>query len=253
MKSQEIQWLLEEKFSGEKSQAFFAAVKRLWLGEPLAYLIGHVPFLNTTIHLDSRPLIPRPETEYWTNEAITAIRGGSTLPLGFHTKPIRVLDLCAGSGCIGVAVAKALENSQVDFAEMDRAHLPTIEKNLTHNGIAPDRCRVFHSSLFSAVPDRYDFILSNPPYIDPDLDRAEPAVKEHEPYHALYGGMKGLEVIADIITAAPEHLQPGGQLWLEHEPEQSAAIKELAEANNFSIATHTDQFKVERYSVLVLQ
>ena len=67
-------WLLEEKYSGEKSVAFFADCKRMALGEPLGYLIGHAPFLKTTIYLDSRPLIPRPETEFWTEKAIAEIK-----------------------------------------------------------------------------------------------------------------------------------------------------------------------------------
>ena len=254
MASQEQEWLLKEKHSGEKSRAFFADLKRLYLGEPLAYVIGHTPFLNTTIYLDSRPLIPRPETEHWTKEAIKVIKDGTTLPLGLtDQKPIKVLDLCAGSGCVGVAVAAALPNTLVDFVELDRAHLPTIKKNLAEHNIDAARCHIYHSSLFSAVPDTYDFILANPPYIDPALDRTEPSVKAHEPYHALYGGEKGLEIIAMIIAAAPEHLRTGGQLWLEHEPEQSEAIKDLAEAAGFSITTHKDQYDTERYSILVLQ
>jgi methylase of polypeptide subunit release factors len=72
--SQDIEWLLKEKFGGEKSDAFFADCKRLALGEPLGYLIGHVPFLGCTIHLDSKPLIPRTETEFWTEKAIEEIK-----------------------------------------------------------------------------------------------------------------------------------------------------------------------------------
>ena len=122
--SQDIEWLLKEKYQGEESVAFFADVKRMALGEPLGYLIGHVPFLDTTISLDSKPLIPRPETEFWVEKVITEIK------LGSAGAPLRVLDLCAGSGCIGVAVAKAIPGATVDFSEIDAKHLPTITKNL---------------------------------------------------------------------------------------------------------------------------
>lgn len=246
-------WLLKEKYNGEKSVAFFADLKRLALGEPLAYLIGWAPFLNTKIHLDSRPLIPRPETEHWTEEAITAIRGGATLPLGFEDKPVRILDLCAGSGCIGIAIAKALPNAIVEFAELNAEHLPTIKKNLEANKIDLKRTNIVHSNLFSNLSGQYDFILTNPPYIDPALDRIEESVRTFEPYVALFGGRKGLEVITDIITQAPKHLAPGGQLWIEHEPEQSEAIHKLGEKAGFSVATHKDQYDIERYSILVLQ
>ena len=72
--SQDIEWLLKEKYAGEKSDAFFADCKRLALGEPLGYLIGHTPFLDCVIHLDSKPLIPRPETEFWTERVISDIK-----------------------------------------------------------------------------------------------------------------------------------------------------------------------------------
>lgn len=254
MKSQEIKWLLREKYNGEKSEAFFADCKRLALGEPLAYVIGWTPFLDTKIYLDSHSLIPRPETEHWAKEAIAVIRGGATLPLGFATHPPRILDLCAGSGCVGVAVAKAVPTALVDFAEIDEAHLPTITKNITTNNIDPSRTRVIHSNLFSALSDtQYDLILSNPPYIDEHQHQAEQSVTDHEPYLALFGGHKGLEVVAKIIAEAPVHLAPGGQLWIEHDPAQSPAIKELGAAAHLAVTTHTDQYDIERYSTLVVQ
>lgn len=253
MESQEIGWLLKEKYGGEKSPAFFAAVKQLALGEPLAYLIGWVSFLDCKIWLDSRPLIPRPETEHWVEEAIIAINGGTTLSLGFGNQPLKILDLCAGSGCIGTAVAKAVPNAHVDFSEIDEDHIPTIKKNLKENGISEEHYTVIHTNLFKDFTGTYDYILSNPPYIDETLDRTEPAVKEYEPYVALFGGKKGLEIINKIIEQAPAHLNPGGQLWLEHEPEQSAAIQELGTEHGFTVTTHKDQYKVQRYSILVLQ
>ncbi|MEY2664926.1 MAG: hypothetical protein RLZZ480_31 [Candidatus Parcubacteria bacterium] len=243
--SQDIEWLLKEKFGGEKSDAFFADCKRLALGEPLGYLIGHVPFLGCTIHLDSKPLIPRTETEFWTEKAIEEIkRAAPSAP--------RVLDLCAGSGCIGVAIAKAIPEATIHFSEIDASHLPTIEKNLAVNNIDKNRTCIAHSNLFEQFSGTYDFILSNPPYIDMDLNRTDDSVLENEPYIALSGGLAGLEVIQTIIEEAPKHLASGGQLWIEHEPEQSEAIRNLAREHKFICTTHTDQYGVERYSVLVL-
>lgn len=250
MVSQEQKWLLVEKYNGEKSAAFFADAALLEAGVPLAYLIGSIPFLNTTIHLDTHPLIPRPETEFWVEKAIAAIRDYAT------THPIHILDLCAGSGAIGVAMAKALPSSLVDFAELDSTHLPTIAKNCRENGITPERVHIYASNLFSratgeALP-RYDLIVSNPPYIDQSLGRTAESVVTHEPALALWGGEAGLELIAKIIKEAPLHLKPGGQLWFEHEPEQTGALARLA-APHFTISTQKDQYGVSRYSILVLQ
>lgn len=242
-----MQQLLREKYDGVKSEAFYADCKRLALGEPLAYLIGWTPFLNTTIFLDSHPLIPRPETEFWTEQAIKLIAAQNT------KTSLHILDVCAGSGCIGVAVANAIPQAKVDFSEIDTRHLDTIKKNLQKNGIAKERYAVYHTNLFTDLPTAYDFILANPPYIDASLERAEASVTEYEPYVALFGGEAGLEVIADIVTEARSYLTAHGQLWIEHEPEQSAAIAKLGETEGFRVNTKTDQYNVERYSVLMLQ
>jgi release factor glutamine methyltransferase len=253
MESQEFDWLLKEKYGGKKSKAFFADCRRVMAGEPLAYVIGWVDFLGAKIWLDSRPLIPRPETEYWVDIAIKTLKEGKTLPLGIGSRSLKILDLCAGSGCIGVAVAKSLPNARVDFSEIDKDNLPTIKKNLKENDISAERCQMVHSDLFRDLSGPYDIILSNPPYIDESLNRTTESVKKHEPYVALFGGQDGFEIIERIIKEAPSHLTTGGQLWLEHEPEQSTRIKELGEENGFSVTNHKDQYDVERYSILVLQ
>jgi HemK-like putative methylase len=253
--NRDIEWLLDEKYGGEKSEAFFADCKRLALGEPLGFLIGHVPFLDTTIYLDSKPLIPRPETEFWTEKVIADIK--TNFPIQHEDSKgaagLRILDLCAGSGCIGIAIAKAVPDAIVDFSEIDEQHLPTISRNLEKNEINTGHTHLYHSNLFEAFSGTYQYIVSNPPYIDMDLERTDENVLEHEPYIALSGGLAGLEVIQKIIEESPKHLERYGQLWLEHEPEQSIAIRNLARSNSFTCTTHHDQYGIERYSVLVLQ
>ena len=237
-------WLLNEKYNGVETPEFKADNARLASGEPLAYVIGHVPFLNATIYLDSHPLIPRPETEFWTEQAITSIQ--------ITERPVRILDLCAGSGAIGVAVAKEIEDAHVTFAEIDKAHLSTIAKNLAMNDIPCTQYQVFGSDLFSSIKGKFDYILSNPPYIDPILDRVDASVKAYEPSTALYGGREGIEIISTIIRTTVEYLLPNGQLWLEHEPEQTKKIQGLALEYGFTPVTHNDQYGVDRYSVLTL-
>lgn len=250
---QDEHWLLEEKYNGVKSEAFYADCKRLALGEPLAYLIGHTPFLNTTIYLDSRPLIPRPETEFWTKEVIETLNQ-STPSLGLSTnRHLRILDLCAGSGCIGVAIAHAISDAYIDFAEIEKRHIDTIEKNVLENKISSSRVNIYHTNLFDKLTEKYDVIVSNPPYIDSTLNRVHESVVDFEPHLSLFGGKEGMDVITEIIKESPRHLIAGGQLWLEHEPEQSVAISSLAKESGFSSTTHKDQYGIERYSVLVLQ
>lgn len=246
--NQEEQWLLKEKYAGVPDAAFQADCKRLASGEPLGYLIGHVPFLDCTIYLDSCPLIPRTETEYWTEQFITQHR---------LNKNHRVLDLCAGSGCIGVAVARAFPSCSITFAEIEEQHLQTIAKNLSCNvptySTAADQYDVRHSNLFTDVEDTFDHILSNPPYIDPNLDRTTASVKNHEPAIALYGGQQGLQHIAHIIENAPTYLNPGGTLWFEHEPEQTVAIAKLLTISDFAqYITHNDQYQIPRFTICTM-
>ncbi len=238
--NQDEEWLLNEKYLGERTEEFFADCERLAHGEPLAYVIGHVPFLNTTIFLDSRPLIPRAETEYWVSECMPLIGPTAT-----------VLDLCAGSGAIGVAVAKALPATQIDFGEIDVQHHDTIKKNIELNDIAPSRTMIWGGDLFEKIDRTYDVILANPPYIDATLNRTESSVLDYEPHQALFANAQGLGVIERIIVDAPKHLRNTGVLIIEHEPEHTDAIKCLGEKNGFTVTTHVDQYNVLRYTILV--
>ncbi len=245
--TREEHWLLTEKYHGVTSADFYADLDRLAAGEPLAYLIGHLPFLQTTISLGSHPLIPRTETEYWVN-ACHEIMKESKQP------SLRVLDLCAGSGAIGVATLAIVPTTLVDFIEIDSTHLSTIQKNLTDNSIDPSRYRVFCDDLFEplATSDLYDFILCNPPYIDRELNRTEASVLDHEPALALFSEEHGLAHIQRIIEHASTHLIRTGELWLEHEPEHTHAIHLLSQTQ-YRASTHRDQYGVERFSRLVLQ
>jgi len=250
MEEKEIQWLLNEKYHGEKSDAFFADCKRLTLGEPLAYIIGFTPFLDCKIWLDSFPLIPRSETEFWTHECLETIKNTQTVSLGLEKQSIRILDLCAGSGCIGIALAKALPNARVEFSEIDRRHIPTIEKNVRENNVDAQRTLIHHTDLFTGIAGQFNYIVCNPPYIDEQNSRAEISVVDHEPHLALFGGAAGLETIEKIIAASKYHLAPSGQLWLEHEPEQVVAIAKLAETHGLQATTYPDQYTVDRFTVV---
>ncbi len=236
----EISWLLRDKYNGVESADFARDVLRLKSGEPLAYVIGWVPFLDTKIYLDSHPLIPRPETEYWVKIAINELQNRGL-------KNQKVLDLCAGSGCIGVAVAKAIPNAEVHFAEIDSSHHNTIRKNILENGIDENRAQIFGGDLFEHAEKNYDMILTNPPYIATDLAaRVAENVLAHEPEKALWAGEDGMNLIKKIIELAPEYLNKNGVLYLEHEPEQVEKIKAL----DSRIESFPDQFGVMRFSRL---
>lgn len=242
MKNKETEWLLRDKYNGIETESFWADIERLKAGEPLSYIIGWAPFLGTKIYLDSKPLIPRPETEYWLSEAIKSIKEYMVVS-GIRTP--KILDLCAGSGCIGIAVLKEIPEARVDFAEIDPSHHSTIQKNILENAIDPSRARILGDDLFENISEVYDAILSNPPYINPEFSReVEKSVRDYEPAKALYGGKGGTEIIERILKKSPQHLVPGGLLYLEHEPEQASILLDITP----TIESFKDQYGRVRFS-----
>src|SRR4051812_37967220 len=121
---QDIELLARDKYDGDASRITQEDRARLAAGEPLAYVIGWVPFLGLSIGLDTHPLIPRPETEWWTEELVGRLRER------FGARPFKLLDLCAGSGAIGLAVLKELPGAQVSFAELSPEHTELILRNI---------------------------------------------------------------------------------------------------------------------------
>ncbi len=212
---------------------------------PEAYRIGHVPFLGVTVYLDSHPLIPRTETEWWVEQVVHS----SSFIVN---KEMRVLDLFAGSGCVGLAVLKHIPNAHVTFGEFTAAHLPTIEKNIRENGFDSSRTQVVQTDVWSGITGTFDLVLANPPYLSrARLDRIEASVLDHEPVEALFAEDDGFALIDATIAGLPAHLATGGACWVEHEPEHSARIRAAAGRLRLPSTTHHDQYGVERYSVIL--
>ncbi len=249
--NQEAEWLLRDKYNGILEPQFEADFNndllRLQNGEPLAYVIGWVPFLGAKIYLDSLPLIPRSETEFWVANAIDEIN--KKIKESNLENP-KILDLCAGSGCIGVAILKNIAGSQVDFVEIDTKHHETIQKNIienvNENSVDINRAKIFGGNLFENVNQKYDFILTNPPYINPDkIKDVQKSVLDNEPHIALFGGDDGMQIVREILKTVPKFLSENGVLYIEHEPEQANEIQNILPG----IEPMPDQFGVIRYSI----
>lgn len=222
--------------------------------EPEAYRIGDQPFLGLTIYLDSRPLIPRPETEWWTEQLIAHV--------GRRTSNMKFLDLCAGSGAIGCAALKYLPQAQVYFGELDPAHEATIWKNIRENHLDASRAQVrigdlfapFDSSITFTIdekmePLRFDVIAANPPYIPED--RTLPvSVADYEPAVALRAGADGLALIRRIARSVRRRLAEGGVAWIECDHAHAEAARELFTTQGFRAEIRTDQYGRPRIIVV---
>lgn len=236
----DIEALVREKYAGDpRAEGVSQDIARLSTGEPLAYVIGNIPFLGLSVTLDSHPLIPRPETEWWTEELIRHI----------GDRAISLLDLCAGSGAIGLAVLKHCPNVRVSFGELIPEHTETIRKNLERNGLDASRTDIRTGHLFVPFTDaQYDIIATNPPYI-PDARTLDTDVTAHEPREALFAGTDGLDAIRSILEEAPAHLTEHGELWMECDISNVAKAKELALRVFPEAHIRTDQYGRERLLV----
>ncbi|MFA5877197.1 MAG: HemK/PrmC family methyltransferase [Candidatus Paceibacterota bacterium] len=265
----EKEFLLREKYNGVKNSAYDADVVRIENGEPLAYVIGFVPFLDCKIFLDSRPLIPRPETEFWVEAILQKLKAESWHPprglqfvsnrfalgqigsLKAVQKPLRFLDLFAGSGCVGVALLKHIPDVQVDFGEIDTNHFSTITKNIWENDIEETRTAVIRTDVWDGITNSYDIVCANPPYLSESrLNLIEPSVLAYEPKKALFADENGFALIRRLILKAGAHLNPKGLMYIEHEPEHAEMIQKCAKEHDFSAETKQDQYGVLRYSIL---
>lgn len=231
-------WLLEEKYGGAPGKMFERDVKRLKKGEPFQYVIGWLDFLACRVDLRFRPFIPRPETEYWVNEVL------KTPPRG---RPIKCLDLFAGSGCIGLALLKHLPQARVDFGENDLRALKQIQFNLKLNQLTK-RGRVIKTDVFSNIEGPYDYIFANPPYVARRHCRqVQKNVLVYEPAAALLAGADGLKYIRRFLAGAPKFLRKGGRLFLEFNPAQKPALEKLLASEGYCFKFYRDQFGRWRY------
>ena len=250
-------WLLEEKYSGKETEEYEENRRRLAKGEPLAYVIGWQPFLGLKIYLDSRPLIPRPETEWWVEEMFRATsewsgrpKGGDPRTFARGAEHLQFLDLCAGSGAIGCAALANLPNARVYFGELNPAHEATILKNIRVNNLDESRAHVRVGDLLEPFGDmKFDVIVANPPYVP--TGRTLPAsVTNYEPSLALMAGADGLDVIRRIAAELPRHLIADGTAWIECDSAHAKAAQKLFEAQGLDVKIHNDQYNRPRFFVI---
>lgn len=189
---------------------------------PFQYLVGNQEFWGLDLEIKPGVFIPRPETEVLVGEAIawtTACR---------EDQKITIVDLGTGSGCIGIAMARACTKAQIWAIDISDKALKIAEQNARRLGVA-ERIAFLKGNLFEPLKgrvDRVDMILSNPPYVrSGDLKSLSREIRDHEPWEALDGGEDGLDVCRRIVQRAVDYLVPDGILLLEIGDQQAGPLK----------------------------
>ncbi len=209
----------EAEVADDVSQAFLQSLDRLESGCPVAYITGTRSFWGRDFHVTPAVLIPRPDTETLIETALAQCPAPKT-----------VLDMGTGSGCIAISLALEFAQAQVLASDVSESALEVARSNAETLGAT--NVTFVSSDWFAAFDDhRFDLIVSNPPYIEPDDSHLDNLT--FEPIGALTDTVDGLSDLRTIIEQAPEHLTAGGILMVEHGYNQGAAVRELFEKAGF--------------------
>ncbi len=197
-------------------------------GKPLQYITGIQDFMGCTFEVNEAVLIPRYDTEVLVEQALKKIKEYKS-----HHEKISVCDMCTGSGCIGISIAKLGNVSEVTCVDISEAALKVAVRNAVLN--KTDRIKFVHSDLFDKISEKYDIIVSNPPYIrTDDIEGLMQEVKLHEPRLALDGDMDGLKFYNEITVKAVSHLKPEGWLMYEIGFDQGKDVSNIMMKNGFA-------------------
>jgi release factor glutamine methyltransferase len=220
----------DKPLGDEELAAIRGLIKRRLAGEPLAYLIGEQEFWSLPFHVDASVLIPRHDTEAVVQIVLDSVD---------RAAPLRIADVCTGSGAIAVTLAHELRAARVIATELSPAAAAMARRNAERNGVA-DRIDVRDGDLTAPLAGEVlDVLVSNPPYI-PSRDIASLSAEVRaEPRMALDGGADGLDLVRRLAAAAPGLLVAGGLLAIEHGFDQAEAVRAIVDATGAFAAAAT--------------
>lgn len=220
-------------------------VHRLLNEEPLAYVLGEWEFYGLPLYVSPDVLIPRDDTC-----AVTELAINKSL---FLDKDPRILDLCCGSGCIGLAVASRVKDARVTLADISREALAVAKKNIARNKLG-GRVSTFQVDARKNAPGflgKFDLIVSNPPYITAeDMKQLPKSVGDYEPHLALFGGEDGLDFYRCILKNFTSILKPGGFLCFEFGMYMGDSVCALLEENDYTIVQRKRDYNDRERAVL---
>jgi release factor glutamine methyltransferase len=203
--------------ASEDFQAGFAALlRRRERREPMAHLTGSREFWNLDIEVTAAVLVPRPETELLVEAALERFD---------RRRPLHILDVCTGSGCVAAALGTEFTASTLVVTDLSREALEVAGRNLARHGLAA-RTRIVETDLVAGITEHFSLVVANPPYIPTsDAPGLQPEVRFFEPAAALFAGADGLDIVRRLLSDVPRVLEPDGLLIFEFGHGQLEAIR----------------------------
>lgn len=245
-KTQEQLLAAENLYASEEvCQAVEKAVQRLIGGEPLAYVLGEWDFYGLRLEVNKNVLIPRDDTC-----AVTELAIRNAL---FLEQAPRILDLCTGSGCIGLAIASRVKDARVTLADISKDALAVAKRNVASAHMT-GRVSCIQADALSKAPaflGKFDMIVSNPPYVTAaEMEELPLSVRDFEPHLALLGGDDGLDFYRAITENYKTALKDGGYLCYEFGEDQGDSICRILEKNGFTIIERAKDFNDRERAVI---
>ena len=207
----------EEEIKQEDKIKYENCIKELIKGKPLQYITNKQEFMGLNFYVDENVLIPQPDTEILVEKAIE---------IAETTQKNKILDMCTGSGCIAISLAKKINNAQITAVDISNSALNVANKNAINNNVE-NKIKFINSDMFNNIEEKFDIIVSNPPYIETETINKLEIEVQNEPHVALDGGIDGLKFYKIIANNAFEYLNENGYLLLEIGYNQQESVTQL--------------------------
>ena len=192
-------------------------INKLIKGKPLQYITNKQEFMGLDFYVDENVLIPQPDTEILVERAIE---------IAETTQKNKILDMCTGSGCIAISLAKKINNAQIIAVDISNNALNVANKNAINNNVE-NKIKFINSDMFNNIEEMFDIIVSNPPYIETETINKLEVEVQNEPHLALDGGIDGLKFYKTIANNAFKYLNENGYLLLEIGYNQQNSVTQL--------------------------
>lgn len=224
--------------SNEQYKKYKELLKRRALGEPYAYIVGYKEFMKLKFKVTPDVLIPREDTETLVQEIIQIANKNSVIlsqkNIGKEAPKQKILDMCTGSGCIAISLAKYIANSELTAVDISENALKLANENAILNDT---KINFIKSNLFENIVEKFDIIVSNPPYIKRNIINSLQKEVKNEPIIALDGGITGLDFYETITKNAYKYLNPHGLLAFEIGYDQAKEVSELMQNQGYENIT----------------